>query len=81
LTHADEIEGWRGEIRDSEVVKTHEDALKEEEDESCEGSGTKSSDSSRSSNPSTSGTGNGRKNGSKDKAKDEAKKEREEASR
>ncbi|RFU36566.1 SRPBCC family protein [Actinomadura logoneensis] len=30
LTHKDDIEGWRGEIRDSEVVKTHEDALKEE---------------------------------------------------
>jgi uncharacterized membrane protein len=31
LTRADEIEGWRGEIRDSEVVRTHEDALDEEE--------------------------------------------------
>jgi uncharacterized membrane protein len=31
LIRADEIEGWRGEIRDSEVVKTHEDALAEEE--------------------------------------------------
>ncbi|QFG25327.1 SRPBCC family protein [Actinomadura sp. WMMB 499] len=28
----DEIEGWRGEIRDGEVVKTHEDAVKEEQD-------------------------------------------------
>jgi uncharacterized membrane protein len=27
----DEIEGWRGEIRDSEVVKTHEEALEEEQ--------------------------------------------------
>jgi hypothetical protein len=26
----EEIEGWRGEIRDSEVVKTHEEALKAE---------------------------------------------------
>jgi uncharacterized membrane protein len=37
----DEIEGWRGEIRDGEVVKTHEDALEEEEerrrDEEAEG--------------------------------------------
>ncbi|TDD80107.1 SRPBCC family protein [Actinomadura darangshiensis] len=33
LTRADEIEGWRGEIRDSEVVLTQEDALKEEEEE------------------------------------------------
>ncbi|MGK5556091.1 SRPBCC family protein [Actinomadura kijaniata] len=31
LLKADEIEGWRGEIRDSEVVKSHEDALAEEE--------------------------------------------------
>ncbi|MFC9969704.1 SRPBCC family protein [Spirillospora sp. NPDC127200] len=31
LVKADEIEGWRGEIRDSEVVKTHEDALAEEQ--------------------------------------------------
>jgi len=30
LTRQDEIEGWRGEIRDSEVVKTHEEALEEE---------------------------------------------------
>jgi uncharacterized membrane protein len=28
-----EVEGWRGEIRDSEVVKTHEDALKDEQQE------------------------------------------------
>jgi len=30
ILHPDEIEGWRGEIRNSEVVKTHEDALEEE---------------------------------------------------
>ncbi|MFD0692021.1 SRPBCC family protein [Actinomadura fibrosa] len=30
LTHPDDIEGWRGEIHDSEVVKTHEEALDEE---------------------------------------------------
>jgi uncharacterized membrane protein len=28
----DDIEGWRGEIRDGEVVKTHEEALEEEEE-------------------------------------------------
>ncbi|WP_157433095.1 SRPBCC family protein [Actinomadura rifamycini] len=28
----DDIEGWRGEIRDGEVVKTHEDAVKEEQE-------------------------------------------------
>ena len=31
LVQDDEVEGWRGEIRDSEVVKTHEDALEEEQ--------------------------------------------------
>ncbi|XRQ12110.1 SRPBCC family protein, partial [Actinomadura welshii] len=30
LLEQDEIEGWRGEIRDGEVVKTHEEALEEE---------------------------------------------------
>ncbi|WP_443102220.1 SRPBCC family protein [Actinomadura sp. 3N407] len=31
LTRPDEVEGWRGEIHDSEVVRTHEDAMDEEE--------------------------------------------------
>ncbi|HEY2196048.1 MAG TPA: SRPBCC family protein [Actinomycetospora sp.] len=31
LVHRDEIVGWRGEIRDSEVVRTHEEALEEEQ--------------------------------------------------
>jgi hypothetical protein len=31
LLHPDEIEGWRGEIHDSEVVKTNEEALEEEQ--------------------------------------------------
>lgn len=30
LVNRDDLEGWRGEIRDSEVVKTHEEALEEE---------------------------------------------------
>jgi hypothetical protein len=30
LMRQDEIEGWRGEIRDGEVVRTHEEALEEE---------------------------------------------------
>ncbi|MGH3388571.1 MAG: SRPBCC family protein [Actinomadura sp.] len=30
ILQPDEIEGWRGEIRDGEVVKTHEEALEEE---------------------------------------------------
>ncbi|WP_182882346.1 SRPBCC family protein [Microbispora sp. H10949] len=33
LLHADEIEGWRGEIRDSKVVKDHETALREEREQ------------------------------------------------
>ncbi|MFF4988514.1 SRPBCC family protein [Streptosporangium saharense] len=32
LLHPDDIEGWRGEIRDSKVVKDHETALQEEEE-------------------------------------------------
>ncbi len=32
LLKQEEVEGWRGEIRDGEVVKTHEDALKEEQE-------------------------------------------------
>ncbi|MBP2707852.1 SRPBCC family protein [Microbispora sp. RL4-1S] len=31
LLHPEEIEGWRGEIRDSKVVKDHETALREEQ--------------------------------------------------
>lgn len=30
LINREDLEGWRGEIRDSEVVKTHEEALEEE---------------------------------------------------
>jgi hypothetical protein len=30
LTRQDEVEGWRGEIRDGEVVMTHEEAIEEE---------------------------------------------------
>ena len=30
ILNPDDVEGWRGEIRDGEVVKTHEDALEEE---------------------------------------------------
>ena len=33
ILHQDEIEGWRGEIRDSEVVRSHEDALADEEEQ------------------------------------------------
>jgi hypothetical protein len=31
LINRDDLEGWRGEIRDSEVVKTHEEAIEEEQ--------------------------------------------------
>jgi hypothetical protein len=41
ILRRDEIEGWRGEIRDSEVVMTHEEALdKEREDEAPEDEAT-----------------------------------------
>ncbi len=33
ILEQDEVEGWRGEIRDSEVVRSHEEALKEEKEE------------------------------------------------
>ena len=33
ILRQEEVEGWRGEIRDSEVVKTHEEALAEEQQE------------------------------------------------
>lgn len=33
ILHQDEISGWRGEIRDSEVVRTHEDAVRDEEEQ------------------------------------------------
>ena len=33
ILRQEEVEGWRGEIRDSEVVKTHEEALEEEQQE------------------------------------------------
>ncbi|TDC69569.1 SRPBCC family protein [Actinomadura sp. GC306] len=36
LLDQEEIEGWRGEIRDGEVVKSHEDALKEEQEQEQE---------------------------------------------
>ncbi|MFD8804523.1 SRPBCC family protein [Streptomyces sp. NPDC059597] len=32
----DDVEGWRGEIRDGEVVRTHEEAMEEEEQEEQE---------------------------------------------
>lgn len=37
LLDPDSVEGWRGEIRDGEVVRTHEEALEEEEDGADEG--------------------------------------------
>ena len=37
ILNPDEVEGWRGEIRDGEVVKTHEEALEEEEREREQG--------------------------------------------
>jgi hypothetical protein len=43
LLERDELEGWRGEIRDSEVVKTHEEAM-EEEQSAAEDAGDEPSD-------------------------------------
>ncbi|MEU9070831.1 SRPBCC family protein [Streptomyces sp. NPDC048306] len=36
LTDGEDVEGWRGEIRDGEVVKSHEEALEEENTEEAE---------------------------------------------
>jgi uncharacterized membrane protein len=33
LIEQDDLEGWRGEIRDSQVVKSHEDAMREEQEQ------------------------------------------------
>ncbi|MFB4306774.1 SRPBCC family protein [Actinomadura sp. GTD37] len=42
LLNQAETEGWRGEIRDGEVVKTHEDALQDEEADAKEKAGSSS---------------------------------------
>ncbi|HEU5031601.1 MAG TPA: SRPBCC family protein [Spirillospora sp.] len=68
LTHADEIEGWRGEIRDSEVVKTHEEALKEEEKS---GNGRKAKSGSGSGSSGSGANSSKGARGSKDAAKEE----------
>lgn len=36
ILNPDEVEGWRGEIHDGEVVKTHEQVLREEEEQAAE---------------------------------------------
>ncbi|GAA2593255.1 SRPBCC family protein [Streptomyces tubercidicus] len=37
LTDNEDLEGWRGEIRDGEVVRTHEEGLQDDEDQETEG--------------------------------------------
>ena len=44
ILRQEEVEGWRGEIRDSEVVKTHEEALKEEQQERPESARERTAD-------------------------------------
>ncbi|GAA0504034.1 polyketide cyclase [Saccharopolyspora subtropica] len=39
ILEQDKIEGWRGEIRDAEVVRSHEDALRDEEEYATEEQG------------------------------------------
>ncbi|REK86938.1 SRPBCC family protein [Streptomyces inhibens] len=36
LTDNEDVEGWRGEIRDGEVVRTHEEGLEDDEDQDVE---------------------------------------------
>jgi uncharacterized membrane protein len=47
ILKADEIEGWRGEIREGEVVKTHDEAMEEEERAREEESKTREEDKPR----------------------------------
>jgi hypothetical protein len=47
ILHADEIEGWRGTIREGEVVESHEDAVAREEKEGAEQSGSRRSGDGR----------------------------------
>src|SRR5262249_27275215 len=44
LLHQDKVEGWRGEIRDSEVVRTHEEALDDEQRDDEQGGDEDSDD-------------------------------------
>lgn len=37
LTDNEDLEGWRGEIRDGEVVRTHEEGLQDDEDQDAGG--------------------------------------------
>ncbi|CND58913.1 putative integral membrane protein [Mycobacterium tuberculosis] len=65
LTRADEIEGWRGEIRDSEVVRTHEEAVEDEE----KSTGSESRKSAGSENSKSSSTSKSAKDSSAKNAK------------
>ncbi|MFC6885555.1 MULTISPECIES: SRPBCC family protein [Actinomadura] len=73
LTRADEIEGWRGEIRDSEVVTTHEDAVAEEgKNGSSKKTEDKPASASRSGSTGRSGSGS-KSDGSSGQAKKDEK--------
>lgn len=67
LTRADRIEGWRGEIRDSEVVTTHEEAVAREEKN---GSSKKTEDKPASAGRSGSANRSGNRSGSASKGDD-----------
>jgi uncharacterized membrane protein len=47
ILEPDKVEGWRGEIRDREVVRTHEDTLREEQEAHSESSGQEDEEGER----------------------------------
>jgi hypothetical protein len=67
VLHADDIEGWRGTIHDSEVVESHEDAVAREEQE-----GAQRDDSRRSGDGRVDDTGEDREAAAGEREEDEA---------
>ena len=57
ILRPDEVEGWRGEIRDGEVVRTHEQALAEERDRETGETGEAASEPGEGAEKAQAGTG------------------------
>jgi uncharacterized membrane protein len=70
ILHADELEGWRGTIRDGEVVESHEDAVAREEKERPQRSGSRRSRASRADDAAEGQSGDGQ--GSADEPEEDA---------
>lgn len=67
LTAKDDVEGWRGEIRDSKVVKSHDDALAEEKKQKS--GGESGSNGSNGSSDGGRSSGTRKSSGSRSRAK------------